>query len=282
MPILPPISTVAVLDSVTTILNSIRVRLNDALPSLYPTGGKVLDNTSAFTQQCFNNGYRKLQEYLSNLGYTPLIQEIIITNLPVVESQDPASQVYINWNNYFDGANYNSTPVLPDDLIQPLKVWERWSDQNMPFPDVPMECYLDGLPTNQKTTYNGCWEWRNNSIYMPGSQREMDLRIRYVKYLPDIVDIGSVRWYQGNVAIPRCLEALSLFVCAEFASSRMPDNDAEAAMQTGAVKSFSERAEGAAKLMFNRDVKMKERVTVSRIPRSGRGGGNVGYYGGSY
>lgn len=280
MAILPPISA-SVMDLANTILNAARTRVNDKLSSLYPTGGKILDNTDAFTHQCFNNAWRRFQEYLANMGYTPLISEVVIENLPAVGSTDPASQVYINWYVFFDGVNYNTTPVLPDSLVHPLKVWERYSGQNMPFPDEPIECYLDGLPAYPKTTMNGCWEWRENSIYMPGAQQEVDLRIRFVKYLPDIVDIGNVRWFNQQVPIARCLEPMSWYVAFEFANARTPATDAEAAAQSGAAKSFSDKAEGATKLIFNRDVKMKQRVTVSRQPRSGRGGGS-GYWGGGY
>lgn len=280
MPIIAPAATTAVLDTANTILNSVRHRLNDALPSLYPTGGKVLDNTSAFTQQCFNDGYRKFQEQLANLGYTALVREVVIEAVPAVTNTDPASQTYMDWFTYYDGSNYSTTPVLPDDLVHPLKVWERWTGQNAPFPVDPMEYWLDGMPTGQKGNYNGVWEWRENAIYMPGSLMDMDWRIRYVRYLPDIVDVGSARWYNQTIPIPRCLEPLSLLICAEFAGARTPANDQEAAMQSGAVKNFSERGEGATKLIFNRDVKVKERVTASRQPRSGRGG--AGMWGGGY
>lgn len=272
-----------IFDQANTILNAARVRVNDELKSLIPTSGKILEATDAFTHQVFNNGYRRMQETLSNMGWTGTKAEIIVENLPLVATLDPASQCFINWFNFFDGVNFWDAPTLPDNLVHPLKVWQRYTGQNMPFPKQEMECYLDGLPNWQKTNVNGGWEWRENSIYLTGATQAIDLRILYVKYLPDIVDVGNDRWFRQQVPIARCQEPLSLFVAAEFASSRIPSNEAEAAAQSGATKSFQDRAEIATKLIFNRDVKMKQRVNVSRIPRSGRGGmGGSGYWGGGY
>lgn len=281
MPVLPPPGS-TIFDTANTILNSARVRLNDKLETLFPVSGRILQNNEAFTQQVFNNAYRKFQEFLANLGYTPLKQEVIIPGIPIVANTDPASQEYIDWFSFFDGANYWTAPVLPNNFIQPLKVWERWTNQNQTFPDQPMEQYLDGLPTPPKTTYNGCWEWRDNKIYMPGSLMSMDLRILYIQYYADLVDVETSRWFTQSVPIVRCLEPMSLYICYEFCMARTPANDEEASMQAGAMKDFEAKAEAAAKLIFNRDVKTKQRGNFSRIPRSGRGGNGGGFWGGGY
>jgi hypothetical protein len=282
MPGIPPPSA-SILDSVTTVLNSARHRLNDRLPSLLASGGKVLETEDAFSQQCTNDAWRWLQENLADLGYTPLKNEAIITGLPAITNQDPAAQQFISWNSFFDGTNYQSAPVLPSNLVHPLKVWERWTNQNQYFPKDPMDCYLDGMPSQSKTVlYNGFWEWRNAAIYLPGSAMSMDLRVLYVQYLPDFVTSGITRWYQQTIPLARCIEPFSWRIVFEFSNSRAPANDAEAAEQAAAASEAQNHlALDSLKLLFNRDVKMKQRVTVSRQPRSGRGGGN-GYFGGGY
>jgi len=252
------------------------------------SGGKILGTEDAFSQQCTNDAWRWLQENLANLGYTPLKNEVIITGIPAITSQDPAAQQLISWTAFFDGTNYQSSPVLPSNLVHPLKVWERWTNQNQFFPVEPMECWLDALPNQSKsTTYNGMWEWRNAAIYLPGSAMSMDLRILYVQYLADFVTSGTTRWYQQPVPLARCLEPFSWRIVFEFCNSRAPSNDAEAAEQAAAAtEAQGHLAEDALKLLFNRDVKMKQRVTISRQPRSGRGGGSTGggygSYGGGY
>jgi hypothetical protein len=279
--IIPPNSTIN--DPLISILNLARTRLNDKLKSIVATGGKILDTEDAFSQTVTNAAWRWLQETLADMGYTPLKQEVIITGIPAMTSQDPSTQQFINWNTFFDGTNYQSTPVLPSTFVHPLKVWERWTNQNQFFPDTPMECYLDGMPSQSKSsTCNGMWEWRNASIYLPGSSMSMDLRILYVQYLADFVNSATTRWYQQSCPLARCLEPFAWRIVHEYSIARTPSNDAEAAEQAAAAsESQSKAAEAGAKLMFNRDVRMKQRVTVTRQPRSGRGG-NAGYYGGGY
>lgn len=241
-------------DVLNTVLNTARVRLNDALQSL---GGDTITNAQPFTQQMANDGWRRLQELLANLGVTRLKREVILTGLPVVASVDPAAQTYLNWTNFFDGVNLTASLVLPQDLILPLKLWERPTGQNASF-GLPMENQLDGLPTWPKTFTNGCWEWREDSIFLPGSLASMDLRIRYAAYLADFATVGSVQWYNQPVPIMRALNPLADYICAEAAAAR-GDLDAGA---------FTAAAEAGAKLIVNREVAMKQRVNVRRIPRS--------------
>lgn len=255
MPILPP-GALAPYDSVNTVLNTARVRLNDAIQSI---GGDVLTNNQPFTQVIVNTAWRRLQEFLANLGFTRSKSETILTGLPVVASSDPASQVSLSWTNYNDGVNEWTSPVLPQDLILPLKLWERQSGTNARF--LPMGVALDGLPTDPKGGRNLLWEWRNDTIFMPGSQLVMDLRLRYAAYLPDFITTGGVLWYNQPVPVMRSLDAFSNYICAEMANAR---GDMDGA-------TFEAKAEAAARLIFNREVQMKQRVNIRRQPRSGRG-----------
>lgn len=94
-----------------------------------------------------------------------------------------------------------------------------------------------------------------------------------------MADGGSgTPWYLQPVPIARCADALSLFICAEVAQAR-PDLEMDPV-------AFLESAMDAAKLIFNRDVRMKQRVNVRRLSRSGRlegaGYGGYGYGGGTW
>jgi hypothetical protein len=266
MPIIPPPSAVQY-DSVTSILNAAKVRLKDRLDTLFPVNGKILENSQPFSQQMTNNAWRALQESLANLGYTVLKQEAIIQGLPVVATTDPAVPCYIDTQQFYDGVNlFPGGPVLPSDIILPLKVWERPSGQNACF-IRPMELFFDGLPGLPKQVWNGGWEWRAGTLYLPGAQQVTDLRLLYARYLSDFIDIGNVRWYQQLVPIPRCQTAFSLFVCAE------ADIDNAEAWLT--------KADGAVRLMANRESSMKQRGNVRRQSRSGRmegGWGGFGWY----
>lgn len=263
MPIIPP-SSAAGYVTVNDVLNVVRVRLNDELVTLYPTAGGIIGSTQVFTQQASNNAWQRLQEYLAERGYARLVSECLISNLPVVASSDPASQTRLSWGGFYDGANSYSAPALPADFTHPLKIWERWSGQNAQFCDPPMEKILDGLPATQKTTANRWWEWREDAIYMPGSQMSMDLRIRYVKFLADFDDVGTTQWFEQPVPIMRCTDSLAWFMCAEYVGAR--GDEAVAAL-------CITKAGQAADRLFNMDVAADQRVNTRRRSRSGRGSG---------
>lgn len=261
MPVLPPVPA-AVYDSVTDVLNVARTRLNDEVTTLLPIRGQLLNNNQIFTQQMMNNAWRKAQEYLGERGYARLLNEAIFTGLPVVGSLDPASQTWLSWTGYFDGANLFQNWFLPSDFSHPLKMWERWSGQAAQFCDPPMEKMLDGLPALVKTTSIRFWEWRGDAIYMPGSTISEDLRIRYVKFLPDFTDVGSTLWYEQPVPMVRVTDPLSWLICAEVAIARG---------DTALTDLLTERGHQGLSRVFNLDVRADQRVNIRRRPLSGRG-----------
>jgi hypothetical protein len=260
-------------DNLTTILNTARVYANDFLSSLISTSGKLLDNTDAFSQQIVNSGWRKMQETLANWGHTKFKQEVIITGIPPINptvASDPATQIYLNWGGFFDGLVFYPAPpgtwFLPSDLSQPLKCWQRLTGYNQPFGE-PIGYALDGLPTYQKGINLTCWEWRNETLYSPGALQACDLRILYCNYLPDFVDVSATsRWYQQQVPLVRCQEPLAWYIVWALASARGQGN-------ADALPLIAEMlicAENAAKLLYNKDVRMKQRTDTRRKSRSGR------------
>jgi hypothetical protein len=269
MPIIsPPAATPY--DTVSFVLDAARVRLNDEVKTLQPTRGQILRNNNYFTLQISNNGWRKMQDFLGNLGMTRFRGEQIVYALPpTAPATDPGVFAYINWFNYFDGANIWNAPVLPADFAYPLWVKERQNGFNTTF--RPMENFMDGLPTWPKLPCNGCWEWRDDSIWMPGSTYTMDLQLRYGKYLPDFADAGNTQWFQGTVPLVHCSDPLSNFICAELAEARQ-DLGID-------PLPFREKGEAGARRLMNRDIGMKQRVNQRRLSRSGRleGGCGDGY-----
>jgi hypothetical protein len=195
-----------------------------------------------------------------------LIGETVLYQIPVVTSLDPAIQVYLNWFNYFDGQNLQQQPVLPPDLVVPLKCGERLTGSQASF--SPMDPWVDGLPRRPKMAANVFWEWRSDGLYMPGSLNVMDMWIRYKRRLADFQDYGQDQWFNQTVPILDCQDALSYYICAEFEDARedLKGND------------FLAKAEQATNTLVNRDISMKQRTNVRRRPRSGRGEGSS--YGG--
>lgn len=248
------------------VLDLTRVRINDAIASI---NGDILTDTQPFTQVMANAGWRTLQEFLANLGYTRSKQEVILSAIPPVTSCDPAVQVSLSWSGYYNGSGYNVppyAPALPQDMILPLRLWERCSSSIGYF--IPMEQALDGLPAGPKLPINGFWEWREDAIYMPGSTVIEDIRMRYAAYLPDFIDQGNTPWYDLPVPIMRSKTALAYYIAAEAAAPRA-DLDAQ---------SFIDKGDQAARLIFNREVQQKQRTTATRRPYGRRQNCNYSTY----
>jgi hypothetical protein len=252
MPIIPPPTPTVPFDTADTILNLARARLNDTILS---AAGNLLADTQNYTFTLLNGAWRHLQEDLANAGTCALIQEVVLQGFPVVGSTDPSSQAFLNQQYYFDGQNYWIPPdvgLLPQDLILPLRIWERQTQTNQIFTQVSPT--NDGLPDLVKTNRNRVYEWRNNSIYMPGANIVVDFRIRYASYLPDIAANGT-----AQVPILRCSDALAHYVCAEFAYSR---GSPEA---VGVGNSFMGMGQAAMKRMLNREARQQQRGNHRKI-----------------
>lgn len=238
-------------DIAMTVINAAKVRLNDKIETLATIGGKILDNTQPFTQQLFNGGWRKLQEYLADLGYTGLKQEITYTAVPAAAVTDPATQVYISYAGYWDGNTLQAAPLLPQNLIRPYKLWERANGSAALMTE--MDVVLNGLPAVPKMNWNRQWEWRDDILYMPGSLVVTDIRVRFAGAFADMADVAgspgpnqlaNTPWYGQPVPIMRCTDALADYCCREVCVAR---GDMEGATV------FQASAEANAHKIVNRD-----------------------------
>jgi hypothetical protein len=274
MPIPPP-SVTAPYDTVNSCLNTARVRMNDAIESL---GGDILTDSQPFTQQMTNDAWRKLQAFLANLGFSRYKRKFWALGMPPIATLDFAAETFWSWTQFYNGVAYLVPPtvtVLPQDLILPLRIGERPAGQQGAY--RPMRMAPDGLPEGPKVVWNRYFEWKYDAIYMPGSTYSMDFEVEYAAYDQDFVNVGDPNsggtwWYNLQVPIMRCRSALANYICAEAAYGR-DDMD---------VSAFITQAETDAKLIFNTEVKLKQRTPVSRRPygRSGNGwrlNGQQGY-----
>lgn len=228
-------------DLVEAVLQAARVRLNDAIKSL---GGDVLTDTAVFTQTIVNAAYRRLQDYLVELGFAALKKEALFLSVPASTSTDLGSQVYLAFTGYFDGTTLQTSPALPQDMISPLLLWERVHGTNAVY--TPVDQLTNGLPTIPKDTLNRTWEWREEQIYLPGASGTTDIRLRYAAYLPDFIansPLTATPWYQQPVPIMRAYNALAWGICSETAKAR---GDVDAGY-------FDQMAQQAAQAMFQRD-----------------------------
>lgn len=265
-PLPPPLSQPY--DQLEQVLNLGRVRMNDSIASV---GGDILTDQQPFTAVMAQGAWRAFQEYLANMGSVRFKKPLAMTGFPPVANFDPASWTTLTWQAYFDGQSAwvpPFAPVLPQDMILPLKLWERQTGTNSQFSCNPMEQCVESLPDCRKGPFNAYWYWENDTLYMPGSIYSMDLRMEYAAYLADFAvnTDGTVIGAQP-VPVMRALNPLAWYFCAEAAEGR-DDVDKD---------SFVAKAEKACRSLFNREVAMKQRRPVSRRCFSGRSDSNYGY-----
>jgi hypothetical protein len=259
-------------------LNLARTRINDAIQSI---GGEMLQNTQPFTQVMTNGAWLKMQKFMASMGYSRVRNRAVLTGLPIVGSQDPASQCVLNWSFFYDGVSYwvpPNTPVLPQDLIAPLRIGERQSSGFQPTLTQgytgfrPMGLTPDGNCNDRKKVFNGWFDWRGDDLILPGSTISVDLEIFYSASLAAFNTIGEVAWYNQPVPIVQGESALAYFICNEFAVGR-GDMDAQSWLTMG--------QQDCRDLLNTSDVPLKQRFNVSRRSYGGsqRGTGSYGYGG---
>ena len=176
----------------------IRSLLNDAAGNLFTYG---------LLMPYVNSAYRKVQRALGNVGSGTFTVDNVTVVVPAVTAVDPSVQVVIN--------DATAPPnQLPTDLLLPLKLWERPSGSSDDFVEMVDLTDHGGLPSLPQGTTLRFWEWRLDGLYFLGATQATQVRIRYAKALPDLVDAASV------VLIRDAQEAIAYLAAALAAMAR--------------------------------------------------------------
>src|SRR5438105_10724983 len=123
--------------TVESVMDLARSIVNDMFPGIGGTNGRILTDDAPFTLPYLNSAFRTLQRKLRNEGVTFEIKDnIILLNLAPVVAQDPAVQVNVSYNGYFNGTTMSPTPILPSDALQIYAVWERQTGSNVNFREM--------------------------------------------------------------------------------------------------------------------------------------------------
>lgn len=258
MPVIP--GTAAPFPTANEVLNRARAITNDAARSL---AGNLLSNSQPYTFEDANRAYEDLQYELANHGYEDMIFDTVINALPACDASvvtDPAIQLYISYSGFFDGVNILGTPVLPNDMMIPLRLWERQSGTLQNFYQVsPVN---DGLPSIGRNGSLRYWDWINNTIYLVGATQVQDVRLRYVRRLQALVDGDSL------VQIPDSKDAMANLIAYTFAKSR----------GSQLADSFKADAMEDITRMCTRTSRKKQRGSHRRIGYGQRQSSGFGYY----
>lgn len=248
MPVLP---SGAPYDTTETILNFARVIANDCALSI---SGNLLSDAQPYTYTMLTLAWRKLQDRLGNNAIESFPEETIIS-IPAMAAAalaDVSTQIIVNFDGYFNGVGNLAAPVLPSDMVLPIDLWERPTGQ-LSSPFTRMAVSVGGLPTTPKTGKLGCWEWREDGIYMVGSNQATDVRIRYRKFLYDVLD-------SSTVPLIRCATALAYLMVEVFSEARGGTVTAK----------FTAQKEDAIKQIINITTRKKQRTSVRRQSYSRR------------
>jgi hypothetical protein len=232
-----------------------------AYSATIPTGD-IFADAQAYVLPTVNLAWRKLQKKLDYSSHPRMRNEVDIFNLPVAGSQDTATQQWISWSQFFDGVNLLTPsttpagPVLPQDFISPLRLYERASVPSGVNPNrfLPMHPADNGLPSCAKGTRNYLFDWREDALYFVGAILALDLRIQYQSFLPDIA-LAAGGFGSTVIPVMRCAEALANYSAAIFVTPR-----GGALLAPG----FEMAGDAAADALTNRQAKLSQRGSFRR------------------
>lgn len=229
--------------------------------------GDIFADSQPYVLPTVNLAWRKIQKKLADKGHPRLRNEIDLLSIPVITNLDPISQQFITWTQFFDGTNFVpanlNPPLLPQDLIYPMHIWERPSGMTVEF--RPMHPAGNSLRSWNKTSWNRFWDFREDALYMPGSLLNMDWRISYAAFLPDLVVVGTP-FSAVPVPIMRCADALAWYSAAIFVSPRGGE---------ALVPGFEARGDQAIDQITNAWAKLQQRSSFHRRAWGQRGRRNL-------
>lgn len=174
----------------------VRSLLNDAAGNLF---------TDTVLIPYLNAAYRKVQRALENVQSGSQLSDDTLLVVAAVATVDPAAYVFIT-----DA----TTPQLPTDLVVPLRLWERPNGSSDDFVEMIDLSEQGGLPSEPQGSTLRFWEWRADGIYMLGATQDTQVRLRYRKAFPDLVDGTS------SVLIRNAQEVLAFFTAAMASAAR--------------------------------------------------------------
>ncbi len=235
-------------DSATYVMNAARVICNDAGLGL---AGNLLADTQPYAATLLNMAYRTLQEDLTDAGVETMAEETTIVGVTASAAPtDPGIYSNISYTGYFDGVNNFNTPVLPADMVGPLRLQERATGSTQQF--IPMFPVNDGLPSRVKQGRLIEWNWDNDKIWLVGATQSNDIRLRYNRFLPELV-LGA---NPSAVLILRSDRALAYKISQIFAEGRGSE----------LAGSFETSYQAFLKRMTSRTARRKQRGQHRRKP----------------
>jgi hypothetical protein len=266
--------------SLETIMNLVRALVNDSQAGETGTPGEgqiITDNpaVSPFTQPFLNSAIREVYRELRNAGQPTLIKDNVqvLGLTPLVSptlgagAPDPAVQVSLGFEGYFNGLELNADLKLPSDVITLERVWERQTSSSGSY--IPMDQPQFGLPSLLQGARFQVWEWREDKIWMIGATQTNDLRLRYWAALPQFFS-STLDFASTFVPIIDCTDAVAYKTAAKYAAS-LGAPGAAALVDMAKEQMFQLKMQ---------HVRRSQSINYERIPYGsyGNGGSTTGAY----
>lgn len=121
-------------------------------------------------------------DYTTQIPYLRLalqeLQEIFELNSLAVTEQSSAD-IPVNSGTTKIAFNVTTGPRLPDNLIEPLRLWERTRDTN-PWSPMQRREFLPHQLAGTATSNFMYWVWQKNEILLLESNQDNDIKIDYI------------------------------------------------------------------------------------------------------
>lgn len=262
--------------SLETLMNLVRVRVNDTFSGITgtPGEGRILTDDNPSTLPMINAALSKYQRDLDNSGVARSTKTIFLLNVPPINSllgvgqSNPATFQKLSYSGFYDGLENTQTPFLPPDLIAPRLLRWRVSGTNLTF--AKFDQAPDGLPSVLQNQSPGMWEWSNDQISWNGPTQTTDYELRYTNLIQFYDNVASGDFPTTQLPFRESVDCLAYLIAADFCEPRLPP---------GACVDLLAHYTTEIGRVINRQVKAKQSVRYSRggFGEDGDGGGYGGW-----
>ncbi len=179
-------------------------------------------NTQSWVLPFLNSAIQDTFSDLRVVGAPRLIRDnVILSSLPLRNPPNATgSQQFLSFTGFFDGVQMHPNLLLPADMMNPERIWQRQSGTGYEFIPLSERESLNSKPYSYGL---GHWEWRDDKIWFSGSTTTaFDMRLRYTATYPEFLG-SSLDFTTTFVPILGSLNAVAAKMCTNYAFRLAPE-----------------------------------------------------------
>jgi len=175
--------------------------------------------TATYCLPSINSAARWLAQELRNNDKMTLVEDEYLVTIPKVLASDPTQQVNLTFTGISGNVTAANAPTLPEDLIEPLRLWERHANQKMNL--IPMRNMTGkgGLPKRFQRSSLSEWEWRTDMICFLGALQDTQVMLRY-SAVPQLFAIDNSGNISGSLSDIAGIDAVSYRAASQLIAKR--------------------------------------------------------------